>query len=351
MKFYKTRVRPGQANHISFLLFLLSLFLQPVSADEVLINDGSRIKGEVMRHDTAVLKLKTSFLGTVEIKWEEIVEVNLTDPGIVLLRDGQTVEVKALSHEGDHFVLYPVSSADPVSVEASQVKSFEAEAWELGQGRKRSGRINLAVENEQGNSESREYDLDLELHNRWNKNHLLVLGQLEYDTTRGVTSSDNWTVFANFDHTFTGKWYTSIALLVRQDHFRDLKLRTTLGPALGYRFFDTRPLSLRTEVGIYYLEDDFYKQTDETFWGPGWYLEYKQKVWKQRLELYHRHVAFAAANESGKYLWRSWSGLRAPMFAGFVAGIEYEIDYDSEPAVRVDKTDTTFKLKLGYEWN
>ena len=36
---------------------------------------------------------------------------------------------------------------------------------------------------------------------------------------------------------------------------------------------------------------------------------------------------------------------------GFVAGIEYEIDYDSEPAVRVDKTDTTFRLKLGYEWN
>ena len=88
MKFYKTRVRPGQANHISFLLFLLSLFLQPVSADEVLINDGSRIMGEVMRHDTTVLKLKTSFLGTVEIEWAEIVEVTLTEPGIVLLRVG-----------------------------------------------------------------------------------------------------------------------------------------------------------------------------------------------------------------------------------------------------------------------
>jgi putative salt-induced outer membrane protein YdiY len=279
------------------------------------------------------------------------VEVTLTEPGIVLLRDGQTLEIKAVSHEEDQFVLYPVSSVDPVFVEASQVKIFEAEAWDLGQGRKRSGRINLAVENEQGNTEKREIDLGLELHNRWGKNHLTVLGQLEYDTTRGVTSADNWTVFANFDHTFTGKWYYSIAILFRQDRFKDLKLRTTLGPALGYRFFDTRLLKLRTEVGIYYLEDDFYDQSDETFWGPGWYLDYEQKVWKQRLNLYHRHVAFAAANESGKYLWRSWSGLRAPLFAGFVAGIEYEIDYDSEPAVRVDKTDTTFKLKLGYKWN
>jgi len=351
MNFQKIRVRSGPAIRISFLLILLSLCHQPVAADEVLISDGSRVMGDVLRHDTAVLRIKTSFAGTLEIKWSEIVEVTLTEPGTVLLRNGQTLEVKALSHEGDRFVLYPAASADPVFVEASQVKAFEAEAWELGQGRKRSGRINLAVEDEKGNTEKREYDLDLELHNRWNKNHLLVLGQLEYDTTRGATSADNWTALANFDHTFTGKWYYSIALLFRQDRFRDLKLRTSLGSALGYRFFDSRPLSLRTEVGIYYLEDDFYEQSDETFWGPGWYLDYEQKVWNQRLSLYHRHVVFAAANESGKYLWRSWSGLRAPMFTGFVAGIEFEIDYDGEPAVRVDKTDTTFRLKLGYEWD
>ncbi len=79
MKFHKIRVRPGPAIAISFLLILLSLFLQPVSADEVLINDGSRIMGEVMRHDTAVLKIKTSFAGTLEIDWSEVVEVKLTD--------------------------------------------------------------------------------------------------------------------------------------------------------------------------------------------------------------------------------------------------------------------------------
>lgn len=50
-------------------------------------------------------------------------------------------------------------------------------------------------------------------------------------------------------------------------------------------------------------------------------------------------------NESGKYLWRSWSGLRAPLFAGFAADIEFEIDYDSEPAVQVDKTDTTLQAE------
>ncbi len=341
---------PALTIHLAVSLILTSLSIQPAIADEVLVSDGSRIVGEVVRHDTSVLKIKTSFAGTLEIKWKDIVEVNLTESGTVLLRDGQTLEIKALSHQEDQFILYPVSSDAPLVVAASEVKAFEAEAWELGEGRKRTGRINIAVEDEKGNTEKREIDLDGEFHSRWGRNHLTLLGQLEYDTTRGVTSADNWTVLANFDHTFTGKWYYSVMLLLRQDRFKDLKLRSGIGPALGYRFYDSRQLSLRTEFGIYYMEDDFYDQNDETFWGPGWYLHYEHKVWKQRLQLYHRHFSFAAANESGKFIWRSWSGVRAPLFSGIVAGIEYEVDYDSEPAVRTEKTDTTARLKLGYEW-
>ena len=343
-------VRSDMAFLLALLLISLSFFQPLASADEVLISDGSRLVGDVVSHDAEVLKLKTSFAGTLEIDWAEVKEVILTEPGTVLLTDDQTLEIRSMSREGDQFILHLTSSADPVSIEASRVKAIEPEPWELGQGHKRTARINLAVEDERGNSEQREYDLDLEFHNRWYKNHLTVLGQLEYDTTRGLTSTDNWTAFANLDRTFTGKWYYAGALLLRKDAFKDLKLRTSVGPAIGYRFFGTKQIKLRTEVGVYYLNDDFYEQVDETSWGPGWYLEYEQMVWKRRLQLYHRHFGTAAANVSGKYIWRSWTGIRAPIIGGFIASAEYEIDYDSEPAVEVETTDTTFKLKLGYEW-
>jgi hypothetical protein len=38
------------------------------------------------------------------------------------------------------------------------------------------------------------------------------------------------------------------------------------------------------------------------------------------------------------------------MLAGFVASLEYELDYDSDPALEAKTTDTTLRLKLGYEW-
>jgi hypothetical protein len=66
---------------------------------------------------------------------------------------------------------------------------------------------------------------------------------------------------------------------------KDLKLRSSVGPGIGYRFHDSKQLKLRTELGAFYLQDDFYEQEDESFWGPGWHLEYEQMVWKRRLQL------------------------------------------------------------------
>jgi hypothetical protein len=42
--------------------------------------------------------------------------------------------------------------------------------------------------------------------------------------------------------------------------------------------------------------------------------------------------------------------VRVPLVSGFVGSVEYELEYDSDPAVESKDTDTTLRLKLGYEW-
>ncbi|MGD9265462.1 MAG: DUF481 domain-containing protein, partial [Lysobacterales bacterium] len=252
--------------------------------------------------------------------------------------------------EDEQFVYQEHLNAEPVSVEKSQIKVIAPDAWELGQGHQFTGRANISWEREAGNSEKTEFDLDFNMDYRWGKYQLLSYGELEYDTTRGFNSSDNWTWFNNLDRSFNGKWYYSGALMFKKDRFADLQLRTLVGPGLGYRFFQSKPLNLRAELGIYYLKDNFYEQQDDSFWGPSWFIDYDQRVWKQRLQLYHRQFGFFAANDTDKYIWRAWTGIRMPMRAGFVGSVEYEIDYDSEPAVEAETTDTTVNLKLGYEW-
>ena len=85
MTIRKTRVRSDMAIQFALLVILQSFLLPLASADEVLISDGSRLIGELVRHDTEVLKLKTSFAGTIEIDWAEVKEVILSEPGTILL--------------------------------------------------------------------------------------------------------------------------------------------------------------------------------------------------------------------------------------------------------------------------
>jgi len=90
-----------------------------------------------------------------------------------------------------------------------------------------------------------EFDLDFEINLRWRKNYLLSYGEAEYDTTRGIRSTDNWTWFSNLDHSFQGKWYYAGALMLKKDRFADLKLRTLVGPGLVHRL---RSKNLETPV-------------------------------------------------------------------------------------------------------
>ena len=331
-------------------LALVSCCVSMACADEILITNGDRLSGEIVRHDAYSVRLKTGYAGTLDIKWSNISEISLNEPSVVLLKDRTTLEVESFKLVGEELVIQPVGSSNTISVPATSVKVIEPEPWELGQGHKFTGKVNLAIEKESGNSESNELDLDFDMTTRWGKNSMRVFGDLEYDTTRGFKSTDKWSVMASLDHAFSGKWYYAGAMAFKQDQFADLDLRTLVGPGIGYRFFDSKPLNLTFELGPYYLKDNFIAQPDRKYWGAAWFLDYDQFVWKKRLQLYHRQTGFQGIDYTGKFLWRSWTGVRVPLIAGLFGSVEYEIDYDSEPAVEAETTDQTFKLKLGYKW-
>jgi hypothetical protein len=329
---------------------LLAAGLHPVGADEVLISNGDRLSGDVVRQEKGQLRLRTTYAGIVEIAWKDVREVRFDRPKRVLLDDETALMVEALSREGDQLILQPEAPAATVTVGASRVKLIAPEAWELGQGRKLTGLFNVAFEDNVGNSESSEFDLDFTVNRRWRWHRVETFGEIEYDTTRGLDSTDNWTWLSNYERLFRSRWYASALVVLKQDRFSDLRLRLLAGPAGGYRFFDSEPLNLRVEAGVAYLNDDFLQLPDQEFWGAGWYVNYDQKFWKERLQIYHRQIGFAAANDSNKQLWRAWTGVRVPLVAGIVGSVEYEIDYDSQPAVDSLTTDKTFNLKLGYKW-
>lgn len=223
----------------------------PAIADVVIMSNGDRLTGDVVREDGGRLKLKTDYAGVLAIDWDQVRRVKLDEPTSVLLDDERVVGVESVSQDGDRLILRRVPLSQPMTVAASHVKVIEPEPWELGEGHRLSGSVNFALQNEQGNSPNRELDLDFELDYRRLRDQFESFGQLEYDTTRGVETPEKWRLNNKCSRFFKrSPWYASAWLRLNHDYFADVRLRYLVGPAVGYKFVEGSALNLRTEVVV-----------------------------------------------------------------------------------------------------
>lgn len=73
--------------------YLLFGFVLPLSllADQVIMKNGDRLSGAILKFDGKKIFLKSEFAGTVEIPWDAVTSVESKDPIYVGLQDGQTV--------------------------------------------------------------------------------------------------------------------------------------------------------------------------------------------------------------------------------------------------------------------
>lgn len=353
MASFISNLEPGRARFVRtavVALLITLLGLDPARADEVIMQNGDRMTGDVIRQDAGRLKLETAYAGTLDIDWEQVSEVRLDEPKEVLLDDERVLHVRAVSREDDRLTLLQEPPSEPMTVEPARVKVIEPEPWELGEGYRLDGRVNFALKSERGNTDKNEFDFDFQLDYRRRWHRFESWGELEYDTNSGSKTTDKWSLDNNYRRLFNSPWYGSAWLFFKHDRFDDLRLRFVTGPALGYTFDESPTRNLRAEAGVFYVNDDFYDDDDERYWGPGWYIDYDQLVWQGRLQPYHKQYGVVAADGSDSRLWRSWTGIRVPLAGGFVGSFEYEIDYESERPVKTKTTDTTLRLKLGYQW-
>jgi len=76
-------------------LFILPVMLlltgTPVSADELLMKDGSRLHGKVVKKEDGILEFETGFAGVIKVQWAEVSELHADEPVTVMLENDETV--------------------------------------------------------------------------------------------------------------------------------------------------------------------------------------------------------------------------------------------------------------------
>jgi putative salt-induced outer membrane protein YdiY len=334
------------------LLMLVCLPVQQVSADELLMRDGSRLLGKVVKREDGTLEFETSYAGVIKVKWEEVSELHADEPMQLMLKDESTLTAQHIKNTEAGILLDDNIEADQ-SIETlaqSELEYINPDPWRSGDGFKLSGGINFALSKERGNTDKDEIDADGDLTWRFLHDRVRMFGEYERDRTNNKKTKDKWKQRNSYDHFFAPKWYGGAFLGFEHDQFADLYLRTVVGPKVGYQWFESKKMNLSTETGPMYTDEDFDNDPDDDYIALGWAIDFDRYMFGEFMQFYHRQSGLWSMKETSDVVWDTWTGLRFPLVLGVVASTEMQVEIDSGAAEGKNNVDTTYTLKLGYAW-
>lgn len=339
----------------SLSLFLLSLSAllagHAAFADELLMNDGSRLLGEVVGRENGTLVFKTSYAGKISVKWEEVSELKSDKPMVLMFRDETTTTTQHIRNDADDLIVAADASEPDQTIDQDVVEFINPEPWRTGDGYKFSGHVNFALETQRGNTDKDEIDMDGDLTWRFLHDRFIAFAELEDDRNNGKKTTEKWKANGAYNHFFTRKWYAGAALGFEHDKFADLDLRSVVGPIAGYQWFESKKMNLSTEAGPMYVDEDFIDADDDDYLAAGWGINFDRFLFGgDFVQFYHKQTGLWSLDDTSDVVWNSWTGLRFPLILGLVASTEIKVEYDGGAPDGVDDTDTTYLLKLGYQW-
>ncbi len=337
---------------IFLLLTMICLPGQQANADELIMRDGSRLLGKVIKREGAKLEFETSYAGVIRVKWKKVSELHTDEPMKLMLRDGSTRAARHIRNTKTSILLDDniESNLSPQSLTQSELEFINPEPWRTGHGSKLDGHINFAMERERGNTDKDELDLDMDLTWRSQYHRFKTFGELERDRSNNKKIKDKWKLNNDFDRFISRRRYIGIALDFEQDQFADLTLRTIVGPKTGYQWFESKDMNFSTEIGPMYVNEEYEAEPDDDYVALGWGIDFDKYVFDEFMQFYHRQNGLWSLENAGDIVWNSWTGLRFPLVYDFVISTEMRIEYNSRAVEGADNLDTKYTLKLGYTW-
>ena len=332
----------------------------PLLADTLVMNNGDHISGEVLLRQGDVLKFKTAYAGEISVKWSEIQSVTTDNAMTLQLDNERVIKSHSITNQDEQTLAIKGEVEEQEMVLSQQtLTALNPEPWTLGEGYKFTGLINFSTKNERGNNDKDELDADADILFRRQRDRAKFSLVFEKDNQDGEATKNKWSVRGSYDYfpekqwnygIKVPKWFYGGTLMAQKDQFADLTLRLIAGPHIGYQFYEGHDRNLLVQTGVLRVHEQFQNDPDNDFWGAGWHIDYDQYLFNDITQFYHKQVGVYGIQDPHKLLWTSWTGFRVPLWAGFIASTEIEIEYDSEPASDADTTDTTYRLKLGYRW-
>ena len=329
------------------VLVIVLLISSNAFSDEVILNNGDRLSGEIVSKKDEILILKTSYAGEVKITWSEIEKVIADNPVHVVLNDERKVDgLIYVDQQNQQYLENTQGNMEPLSI-----KQIVAINPPVEPKFHNSGSMNFGVDIDRGNTDQDDYHVDADTEFRWPDDRITLAFEGDIEESDGRTTEQEAKFSSNYDHFINEKIYSTTGLLLEHDKFADLDLRTTLNSGIGYQILENSRTNLSIEASPAYLWENLDESEDEDYPIFLWRLQFDHYLFeKWKLQAFHMHRFLQILEDSSNYIFLSKSGFRIPLIENLQMTLQYNFDRDNEPAEGAEKNDRKTLVTLGYKW-
>jgi len=325
-------------------------------ADTVILVNGDRFSGRLLEREGEKMTFQSEYAGKLRIRWEYVAKLVVDNPAILLFDTGETIPVYS-AEIGDGKIIYRSAENHEIyTMNAYGIIGANPKAWINNEQGLWEGRANISLKSDRGNGDAEFADLDFDIHYRRIADRYRFYGEWEHDIKiKGdkseQVSKNEWLASTSYDYFLGKNNYISTLVIAEANALSELELRTTMGPMYGYQFYESKPLNLLTEVGLLWIDENYEDPAnDDAFLQPAWHLNFDKFFHNNQMQFYHEQYGSISVNSRDRWIFRSWTGFRIPTRSALGFSIEYKVEYDSDPVGKNDSTESTFRLKVGYDW-
>ncbi len=328
--------------------FALLMFSPWANADQVTMANGDVITGEILALKEGKLTIKTPYNESLELAWGSIAKIHSEAPVEVVLSDGTRLKgTLQVSEEGVLQVTTEtagaVSVGDMASITDINPPVVPPVTYE--------GNVEAGASYLTGNTDTTSANLSGLFVARSKRQRFTLRGRWYYAENDNEVSAREAGGSAKYDFFATEKLYLYANTLFDYNPFKDLDLRSTFGGGLGYQFWEDARKKLGFELGISYVDENFRIAPDNSYAGGRWSLDFDFKVIPDKIAFFHYQEGYFSLEDFGDMNLRTEQGLRFTVLKDFYTTFQANVTYDNMPSPGFKTTDTALIFGLGYNFN
>jgi len=344
-------------------LLAVLIFNSTVFADRIVMTNGDRLTGKIVKKEGDSITIQTESAGIVKIKWSSVAEVISDEPLSLTLEDGKVVETKLKAEDGRLYL----TEAEEKSVELEKNKlktvrtTEEQKTFEVEQKRIKDnkftdfwgGTFDAGFSMTAGNSDTRTISGAFRAVRETSDNKFTAYANALHvrNSTGGrhrITAAQIWTG-ARYDININKKWFGFGSGDFEYNKPQKLNLRAVLGGGAGYHAFKSDRVTLDFTGGFTHNFEDFSngirRNSAEMLFGE----EAKLKL-NQRAKLTNRFVVYPNLSRFGNLRALFDASLQTDLNSWLGWHLTIGNRYNSRPVSLTEKNDFLMSTGLRFSF-